>query len=411
MFSIYSSIPYFLITALLLLCAEAIARGVPFYRRALAPQPQRFEVLDGLRGFLALSVFLLHSNTHYFFARTHKWGESPVIFYSVMGQIGVMCFFFITGFLFWSKAIEANGRIGFWRLMKNRYRRLAPAYYLMSVVVVILVFAQTGPHIVARPWPLFAQIVRMVSVSIVPGVGILNGVPIGPLICGVIWTLTFEWAFYILLPLTGRLATPRLVWILAVPSFVLAAFYPVAALLLCFIFGMLAAHLVRLVDLRPIAGKMWFGVVPLAFIAAVVKFTAPYPYLSPLASLLLAIAMLAFLYGCDLFGLLRTRGARLLSAASYSIYLLHGLVLYITLRLIGRDWGTERMESPRYWLLVSGIGVALVIVSAISYAVVEHPFIARRTPAGSAKPQADAAQSELPPATPSSAAPVPAISA
>jgi hypothetical protein len=176
------------------------------------------------------------------------------------------------------------------------------------------------------------------------------------LICGVIWTLTFEWAFYLLLPLTGRLATPRLVWILAVPSFALAAFYPVAALLLCFIFGMLAAHLVRRVDLRPIASQIWFGVVPLALIAAVVKFTAPYPYLSPLAALLLAIAMLAFLYGCDLFGLLRTRGARLLSAASYSIYLLHGLVLYVTLRLIGRNWGLERMEAPRYWLLVSGNG-------------------------------------------------------
>src|SRR5438094_622932 len=101
-FDISSIWPFFLIMPLLFLLAGWVARTNPFYRQELAPTGNRYEVLDGLRGFLALSVFLLHANAYYHFyhERQHQWGESPSVFYSQMGQIGVVLFFMITGFLF-----------------------------------------------------------------------------------------------------------------------------------------------------------------------------------------------------------------------------------------------------------------------------------------------------------------------
>src|SRR5579862_6911783 len=70
----------------------------------------RFLAIDGLRGYLALSVFLHHSCVWYFYLRTGKWELPPSRLYVQLGQSSVALFFMITGFLFYSKLLQARNR-------------------------------------------------------------------------------------------------------------------------------------------------------------------------------------------------------------------------------------------------------------------------------------------------------------
>lgn len=70
----------------------------------IPPDQGRFVALDGLRGYLALFVFLYHSALWYFYLRTGQWEVPPSNLYTHFGQSSVLLFFMITGFLFFFKA-------------------------------------------------------------------------------------------------------------------------------------------------------------------------------------------------------------------------------------------------------------------------------------------------------------------
>ena len=72
------NLPFFVILPLLVLLGELIARHIPFYRELSAPDARRgrYEMLDGLRGFLALTVLLTHAHVSYFYFRSNTWAEA-----------------------------------------------------------------------------------------------------------------------------------------------------------------------------------------------------------------------------------------------------------------------------------------------------------------------------------------------
>ena len=76
-----------------------------------APVPERrFSSLDGLRGYLALAVFLHHSAIWYFYLRSAAWALPPSRLYTHFGQSSVALFFMITSLLFWSKIMDGRDR-------------------------------------------------------------------------------------------------------------------------------------------------------------------------------------------------------------------------------------------------------------------------------------------------------------
>jgi peptidoglycan/LPS O-acetylase OafA/YrhL len=92
--------------------------------------------LESMRGILALAVVVHHAILFYFVLyRPHT------AFYSQLGTAPVTFFFFITGFLFWSKLISTP-KPPVRTFLVSRLRRLAPAYLgatgLMFVVVAAL---------------------------------------------------------------------------------------------------------------------------------------------------------------------------------------------------------------------------------------------------------------------------------
>ena len=90
--------PYFILVAAVVGMAAA-----PLFRFIdTAPNAQaRYTTIDGLRGFLALSVLIFHLVVTHEFIETGRWDLPRSRFHALLGPIGVSLFFMITGLLFW----------------------------------------------------------------------------------------------------------------------------------------------------------------------------------------------------------------------------------------------------------------------------------------------------------------------
>ena len=73
-------------------------------------QGARYAAVDGLRGFLALGVFLTHLFLTHRFIETGLWEPPTSRLYALLGAVGVSAFFMLTGFLFWGKLLRSRGR-------------------------------------------------------------------------------------------------------------------------------------------------------------------------------------------------------------------------------------------------------------------------------------------------------------
>jgi len=374
-----SPLPYFAWMVLYVLLAGEIARRWPFFARERGATVGGYNVpIEGLRGILALSVFLYHVALTQVYFQTGQLGD-VTRFFEHCGSSAVLLFFFVTGFLFWSKAL----RVGPPRALPflgARAWRIFPAYFL-SVALVVLVTAarsdfrlkESAPHVAG-------EVVRWCAFGFL-GFPDVNAIPNTILVnAGVFWTLKWEWVFYLVLPWLGWFAHGRRVFLLAgllaceyglsvatgrhggMAQIFSTGFYP----------GMLSAHLVRSKLGVRLAQLPLSGAIPVACLAAAVML----PPKSLLAIPLLWIAFTAIAAGNDVFGLLRRSGLVVLGRISYSTYVLHGAVLFVGSRLLNRLVPIAGMSPFVFWACLGFVGVVVVVVSAVSFQFVEHPFFA-----------------------------------
>src|SRR5712664_2517941 len=159
--------------------------------------------------------------------------------------------------------------------------------------------------------------------------GETNGVRDAHAINAVYWTLAYEWLFYLALPLLAALAA-----CFAVPGL------PPAAL-----------------------------------------------------SALLFVVFVFVAHGYSFFGLLRSRAAKVLGAASYSLYLTHCIVLFVVVRCAHQVVPIGALEPLQYWLLVALAAAATVLLSAYTFRHVEYPFIHQK--GATARSMADPARIQV----------------
>lgn len=355
--------------------AGLILRTSLFYRRELeADASARHLPLDGIRGFLALGVFVHHLAITRDFAQTGLWRAPKIELFSALGPAPVQMFFMITGFLFWGRAIQFQGRIPVAPLAVSRLCRIAPLYLLAMGSAFVFALQRTGWRFEGEPFELWDALLRYLTCGALR-IDMFSGQELIPITAGVTWTLVYEWAFYGALPLLAPFATkgrwPLLLIGLGLGIALLGEVWGLN--LLGFVFGMATAHWVASEKLGEwVRSKQASWILVLLLTAGVLR-RGKDLYLAEAIFLFPALALIAA--GNDAFGLLRTKAARLLGASSYSIYLLHGPLLYGTLQL---GLGAERVEGlsePLYWLLGLGLTITLVLLSAITYRWIEHPAI------------------------------------
>lgn len=368
--------PLFPVLGLLVawLTAAAILRlGEP------APEAGRYAAIDGLRGVLALLVFIHHGLVWYFYTHDGRWHDPESHLFTFFGQGSVEMFFMITGFLFFSKLLDRNKEIDWPTLYVSRVLRLVPLYAFAIGLMFVMVGWASGFTLKVPLTSLLFGMFKWLLFTL-GGAPDLNGVTqTFIMVAGVTWSLPFEWFYYAMLPLFALLLgrkVPMKFLLLLVPACIWFYFRNYAVLLSSvFLGGIAGAFVVRIEPVRRLAQGWPASLVVLACLAyAVYTYGSPY---HPVPIVLLSVVFTIFACGNTLFGLLDNAPVRLLGSMSYGVYLLHGLMLYTVFEVVlGRQWAAT-ISPLQHWMVVFACTVLLVALSYACFRFIEMPAMSR----------------------------------
>jgi peptidoglycan/LPS O-acetylase OafA/YrhL len=345
-------------------------------------KPHRYSSIDGFRGFLALFVFIHHASIWFYLTHFHRWGYIPSPLFNQFGSTSVAFFFMITAFLFFSKLLEARaGKMDWLKLYVSRILRIMPLYLFAVTWLFILVGVVSGFTLKES----FGNLVRHIGqwmLFMEPDINNLKGTKY--LISGVQWSLAFEWLFYCSLAVIGavffRIKTTAATVIFACLGFILFLtvidqYYPRMswARISPFLAGVAAAFVARDPRARKLAAHVWVSP-----ILAVLLYIALFLYPTVFSMVPYCCASLVFIViacGNDFFGLLTLSASRLLGQISYSIYLLHGLLLYVTFTFVVGPEFAEKLSPLGYWSIIGGVCAVLVIFTCLTYYYIERPCL------------------------------------
>tara|TARA_R100000750_G_scaffold60430_1_gene49845 strand:+ start:788 stop:1738 length:951 start_codon:yes stop_codon:yes gene_type:complete len=287
----------------------------------------------------------------------------------------------ITGFLFYSKILRDRDKETDWTyLYTSRLLRLTPLYlFAILTMFTIVTFVSDNEHIEplknsinnAVKWILFT----------IPGAPDLNGVKSTSIImAGVTWSLPYEWLFYASLPVISLLAagTARLTTVAmstAAIVCIINVFDPASIHIKTFIGGMLCAAMLYKNIGSQLVKSSTYSLFIIALLAIlVINFPTSH------GNIQLGILTLVF-YGIasgnNLFGILSLKISRTLGEMAYSIYLLHGIILYIYFNFIVTKEAAQSLTPDQYWLTMFAITPAIIILSTAAYLLIEKPAMDR----------------------------------
>jgi len=371
-----------IVSLLSVVLSLAAAQGVSlvcaglFGRSEMQTSPQaRVSSLDGLRGLLALLVFFQHFGIMHCWTRTGLWDEPAEVVFANMGRVGVMGFFMITGFLFVRRLMTADASIDWGRFYLARVFRIVPLYaFAVALVVLFSLWGQGG--IVADHG---GSLVRdLMAWAFFVG-GAVNGYPHSNVVLAFSdWTLRYEWAFYLSLPLIFVLLR-RARWLLFIGAAVAlvcgglpADIRPVGARHMhLFVFGGIVAGLACSSPL-PNTRSINFVAKSLILLGFALAFFCP-PWLRGMTWQ--AVLVLPFVWavcsGESFWGVLEWRSSLWLGELSYGIYLLHGPVLFLVHVVIYPELAMVP-RATHLWLMPVLTGV-IVLCASLAHRFVEVP--------------------------------------
>ena len=162
----------------------------------------RFNTIDGLRGFLALGVFIHHSTIWHQYIKTGKWSLPDSNLYIHLGETSVTLFFMITSFLFVTKLIDTKETEFNWKqFFISRFFRLAPVYIFSILIITFLVMQISDWNLNVTIYAFVNSIIEWLTFTIIDRPYINNYEFTDKINAGVTWSLAYEWLFYFSLPI------------------------------------------------------------------------------------------------------------------------------------------------------------------------------------------------------------------
>ncbi len=205
------------------------------------------------------------------------------------------------------------------------------------------------------------------------------------IVASVIWTLKYEWLFYLSLPILAIIYSRSnkhkiLLFIfigciieisrlrLKIPYLDIDTRY-----FIFFLVGAISASIYTIAACRSIAKKHLASFIPLlSMLLLFVMFDNIY---GKWQILLMAIFFSFVSLGNSIFGILSLPAVVLLGEISYSIYLLHGIVLYMCFSVVFPKFMSTTTPSIQLSLAMCLLGPFLVLFSWITFSTIESPFI------------------------------------
>jgi len=374
-----------------------------------------FPEVESLRGVAILLVFLFHADG--LLTGNHGEGQlgSPLAAFVRAGYVGVDLFFVLSGFLLcfpFLAAAEGGRPVSVRRYLERRALRILPMDYVMIAVAAVACARRPADLLHGVPYLFFLISFPKLYTPLMP-----YSIPW--------WSLATEVQFYVTLPLLAVfLRSRRLLWfglgVLATLGVVRIAFLQgwlamptVADVLLrlslfgrgpVFLLGMLAAWVHRrhgLALAARLAASPWVRrggadaallglLVVLGYLLRWVAFLGPEAENGPrhvwhaaAAALWVGVLLLLLLAPLHTKRLFANRALGTVGVLSYSLFLMHLQPLHLVLvRLHGAQG-----PNPDGWTFLSTATVLLVLagclsLSAVTYRVIERPFLVRKAQLG-----------------------------
>jgi len=361
-----------------LLLATALAAGMARLSFPLPPAGRRIGCVDGLRGYLALFVLAHHFIVWLQITRLGgAWRAPDVALFNEFGAGAVALFFMTTGLVFYPRILDGIAKCDWPAIYISRLFRLLPATVLSIGLIVVVIALRTG-----RGPGLGDVGPVLIWLSAKAEPPLLGYADSGRLNAYVLWSLHFEWMFYLLaLPacallstLLQRLSAPS--WLtpilLAAVALAAKAVGPPAlfAFLPSFAAGMLGYEAYRRPDIARWLRHPFAAVIATALLAVgMIGFASPHEAGLPFfAAFFLCVAA-----GNDFGGVFTSRGALVLGECSFGLYLLHGLVLNVL--FVDLAGWSHQLSSQGLPLLMPVVAVPVVLLAAASFLLVERPAI------------------------------------
>jgi peptidoglycan/LPS O-acetylase OafA/YrhL len=245
----------------------------------------RYGAIDGLRGYLALAVFINHFALTWYWKTTGSWQWPEGYYLPNFGKAGVSVFFMITGYLFISKLIKDAGETDWFGLYVSRFFRIYPLYLFAIVLISLFVFAGSNAQLNVSYSQLVMDYIKWFLFS---GFTINDFADTKHVIAGVDWSLKYEWLFYLSLPVVSWLMVRagKLLWLLA-PLLLILFFKPVqitglsSHFFILFAIGGLAAWLnISFPGLRPILSRRLVSLLAITALALAIFLAKGYGFIT-----------------------------------------------------------------------------------------------------------------------------------
>lgn len=342
----------------------------------LEPNQTKYTGIEGLRGFLAFFVFVHHYSRWYGLTHSGNWTLiEPIVILARFGNVAVNIFFMITAFLFFDKLFR-NEEINWPEFLWKRVFRLFPLYFTSISLVIVFILLKTRFELLVPMTQLLEDSINWLAFGYIKCPPINNDGISHLINSGVHWTISYEVFFYLTLPLIAAIFFKKQIPILVafictgLCYFFLAKRGIEIPIFKMFIYGIFAAFINTKMKYNfCFFSDKWFGLIGiLLFIAVFSVFPDGFIVLFASFSLLFTI-----IRGNSLFGILTLKSTQILGQISYSVYLVHGLVIYTLNTLIIPQSYILGLSKTSYMFFGIVYSFAIIFVSFLTHIYIELP--------------------------------------
>jgi exopolysaccharide production protein ExoZ len=381
--------------------------------------PSRIMPMEGLRGLAIALVFLCHFQIIILSRLTESFNSRFFLVVAQIGGTGVDLFFVLSGMLIYRAALKPGMRYS--KFLFRRVERIFPTFVVvLALYIVVLEITHTGAHSIAVGF-------RALAISSVEDLRLLPGIINLPAIISAAWSLSYEFAFYLAIPilvvaLRARLWSRRsraLFWAALIPAYLLLVhsfpgwfpsfehFDGSYVRFTLFLAGMVVEEI--LTSSRPerflTRPVEWLLLLTAALASGALVLSEYMTVGSPIhdssqhaavrAALLVAtyasLALLTLRSGSLLSRIFCYTPLRWTGNISYSFYLIHGFVLNAVALVVGHlTWAktNPRLAAPLLFVLA---GAATYATATGLFLVIEKPWSLRPRSKRAPSPKREAA--------------------
>ncbi|REC94608.1 acyltransferase family protein [Kushneria indalinina] len=280
---------------------------------------------------------------------------------STRGQMGVDLFFVISGFVIYITTADRSMKT--LRFLWQRAARIVPVYWFYTAVTAaILFFASDLMPDYGLDLPSLIMGLLFIPNENPAGFGDYPILPVG-------WTLNFEMMFYLVFALSFLLPPRARMWIvimmiallnLLLPRLDMISSFYTDPIIYEFLLGLGVGMLYHHGKLSPATTRTPWAILALGCMALMLCFTDQSAWRLAVWGLPAALLVIAMIRLEPIFT--RCHALRQMGDQSYSVYLVHVIVLWLAHAFLHEHWGLP------VWLTLA---ISLVIIATLSWASFE----------------------------------------